>query len=492
MDDREIDEILKELKERKQSEAQILESADSDKQEIFSISSIDDIDEITDEPSQEVSDNLKIEEEASPDDNIQNEEAPQDEEPIEQSEDSSDEQKKDFYFADYEQDEYVEQEPKKNAKGRAALIAVAVCAVIAIALGIYFGLFYDKSKEPEEQTTAPVVVATQPVTVDTSPKNPLTGESGFNENAVDKRPVAVVVENEYSTASVKPQWGIKQADIVLEGESEFSTRMLFFYADYSSIPKQVGPTRSARPPFIYFSQLFNAIFIHAGLSHSGGGYVGADDVFANKNIDHINLLSLSEGGKYFGRDYSRTSTVEHTGFLNGENVEALLSEKKIDTTLNTAKFTALSFNEKARELSDNAALKVGFKWSSNCPKNAVFTYNKESHKYTTADFDSKFGTSGAEWENLILLLDKTQYVVKENYKGSGKSETYCNYELSGGTGLICSEGTSVEISWGVADSKLWMKDLNGNEISLNPGKTYIGYGSSNHSGAYSVITDAQN
>ena len=491
MDDREIDKILKELKERKQSDIKVEETVEDGKQEIFSISTIDDTDEKTDEPLQEVSDNLKIEEEASPDDNIQNEEAPQDEEPIEQSEDSSDEQKKDFYFADYEQDEYVEQEPKKNAKGRAALIAVAVCAVIAIALGIYFGLFYDKSKEPEEQTTAPVVVATQPVTVDTSPKNPLTGESGFNENAVDKRPVAVVVENEYSTASVKPQWGIKQADIVLEGESEFSTRMLFFYADYSSIPKQVGPTRSARPPFIYFSQLFNAIFIHAGLSHSGGGYVGADDVFASKNIDHINLLSLSEGGKYFGRDYSRTSTVEHTGFLNGENVEALLNEKKINTTLNTAKFTSLSFNEKARELSDNAALKVGFKWSSNCPKNAVFTYNKESHKYTTADFDSKFGTSGAEWENLILLLDKTQYVVKENYKGSGKSETYCNYELSGGTGLICSEGTSVEISWGVADSKLWMKDLNGNEISLNPGKTYIGYGSSNHSGAYSIITDAQ-
>ena len=137
MDDREIDKILKELKERKQSEDQILESADSDKQEIFSISSIDDIDETTDEPSQEVSDNLKIEEEASPDDNIQKEEAPQDDEPIEQSEDSSDEQKKDFYFADYEQDEYVEQEPKKNAKGRAVLIAVSVCAVIAIALGIY-------------------------------------------------------------------------------------------------------------------------------------------------------------------------------------------------------------------------------------------------------------------------------------------------------------------------------------------------------------------
>ena len=117
MDDREIDKILKELKERKQSDIKVEETVEDGKQEIFSISTIDDTDEKTDEPSQEVSDALKIEEEASPDDNIQNEEAPQDDEPIEQSEDSSNEQKKDFYFADYEQDEYVEQEPKKNAKG---------------------------------------------------------------------------------------------------------------------------------------------------------------------------------------------------------------------------------------------------------------------------------------------------------------------------------------------------------------------------------------
>ena len=73
MDDREIDKILKELKERKQSDIKVEETVEDGKQEIFSISTIDDTDEKTDEPSQEVSDNLKIEEEASPDDNIQNE-----------------------------------------------------------------------------------------------------------------------------------------------------------------------------------------------------------------------------------------------------------------------------------------------------------------------------------------------------------------------------------------------------------------------------------
>ena len=31
-----------------------------------------------------------------------------------------------------------------------------------------------------------------------------------------------------------------------------------------------------------------------------------------------------------------------------------------------------------------------------------------------------------------------------------------------------------------------MKDAQGNEVTLNPGKSYIGYGSSNHGGYYEV------
>ena len=331
------------------------------------------------------------------------------------------------------------------------------------------------------------VSATQPVkTEEKKVLNPLTGEEGYNEDSLNQRPVAVVVENEYSTAAVKPQWGIAQADIVLEGESEFSTRMLMFWADYNQVPEQVGPTRSARPPFIRFSQLFDAVFIHAGLSHTAGGYIGADTVFENENVDHINLLSLSENTGYFARDYSRTKVVEHTGYLNGKNVAKLLEEKKIDTTLDEDKFTSFSFNDTAKKLSVTNAVNVSFKWSKNCPKTAVYTYDTSKRKYTTTDFDSKFGKSGVEFENLILLLDTTRYVVKENYKGSGNSETYCNYELSGGKGLVCSEGTAVEITWGVSDGKLWMKDSSGNEVKLNPGKSYIGYGSSNNGGFYSL------
>ena len=402
-----------------------------------------------------------------------------------EAESSQQDDKDNIYFSEMAE-QVDDKKPKKKGK-TIAIVLVVLALVVAIAVGVYF-YFFNGNKQ-DEATTVTKAQATEAVseTSPLGPQNPLTGEAGYDESALTQRPVAVVVENEYSTSSVRPQWGLADADIVLEGESEFSTRMLLFWADYNKVPEQVGPARSARPPFIHFSQLFDAVFIHAGLSHSKDNYVGADEVFKNENVDHINLLSFSESSSYFHRDKSRTSTIEHTGCLMGAHTAEMLQKSKINLKLNESKFTKLQFNDEAKALSSNTANEVSFKWSKGyCPKLGKYTYDAEKHKYTTTDFDSKYGTSGVEWENLIFLLDETEYIVKHNYKHAGNSETYCNYNLSGGKGIVCSEGTCVEITWGVKDGKLWMKDAQGNEVKLNPGKSYIGYGSSNHGGYYEV------
>lgn len=392
------------------------------------------------------------------------------------------------------------EEPKgddgdKKKKGIIIGIIVAVLVVIIAVVAIVLA---GGNKEDDGTSTTETVVTglfedeTAPTKVENSKLiNPLTGETDYNTAAIGKRPVAVVVENEYSTASVRPQWGLDEADIVLEGESEYSTRMLLFWADYTNMPKQIGPARSARPPFIRFSQLFDSVFIHAGLSHTKGNYTGADSVFKNENVDHINLLRESTSGTYFGRDTSRTTTLEHTGYLNGTNVPKLLEAKKINTSFEPSNYTQLAFNDKDEDLGDTKATNIDFNWTSakaggRCPKTGHFAYNEDNATYSTTDFDSSYGKSSAEWKNLVFLLDTTEYVVKENYKGSGSSETYCDYKLSGGTGKVASNGTIVDITWGVNGKKLWMKDSNGNEIKLNPGKTYIGYGSSNHGGSVIV------
>ena len=402
-----------------------------------------------------------------------------------ETESSQQDDKDNIYFSEMAE-QVDDKKPKKKGK-TIAIVLVVLALVVAIAVGVYF-YFFNGNKQ-DEATTVTKAQATEAVSENSplGPQNPLTGEAGYDESALTQRPVAVVVENEYSTSSVRPQWGLADADIVLEGESEFSTRMLLFWADYNKVPEQVGPARSARPPFIHFSQLFNAVFIHAGLSHSKDNYVGADEVFKNENVDHINLLSFSESSSYFHRDKSRTSTIEHTGCLMGAHTAEMLQKSKINLKLNESKFTKLQFNDEAKALSSNTANEVSFKWSKGyCPKLGKYTYDAEKHKYTTTDFDSKYGTSGVEWENLIFLLDETEYIVNHNYKHAGNSETYCNYNLSGGKGIVCSEGTCVEITWGVKDGKLWMKNAQGNEVKLNPGKSYIGYGSSNHGGYYEV------
>ena len=375
-------------------------------------------------------------------------------------------------------------EPPKKKTG--LIIAIIAVLLVAIGAGVYFGFFYNK-EEPETPTTTTIETTTETTTEApvAGTLNPLTGEAGYNEAALGKRPVAVVVENEYSSSPVRPQWGLNEADIVLEGESEYSTRLLLFWADYTNMPAQIGPARSARPPFIRFSQLFDSIFIHAGLSKTKGNYVGADTVFETDNVDHINLLKYSENGTYFGRDKSRTSTIEHTGFLNGKNTAELISKANINTSLNSAKFSQFEFNETAQPLSEQQATSVNYVWSNRCPKKANFTYDASTAKYTTTDFDSQFGKANLEFENLIFLMDTTEYIVKENYK-NGKSETYCNYKLAGGSGAVLSNGTAVNIKWGVTNGKLWMTDESGNPIKLNPGKSYIGYGSSNNGGSITI------
>ncbi|MBR0412986.1 MAG: DUF3048 domain-containing protein [Eubacterium sp.] len=375
---------------------------------------------------------------------------------------------------------YYENEPAAPKRNKALVIILSILLLVGIIACAYLGIMAFKGGTEFEKGEQEVTVAETTV-------NPLTGIKDLSGYAAGKRPVAVVAENEYGIDAVRPQWGINNADIVFEGETEYSTRLLLFFADHTKIPAQVGPARSARPPFIRFSELFNSIFIHAGLSHSKGDYVGADTVFKNDKVDHVNILDFDPDGKYMGRDPSRTKIVEHTCYFNGKNIEALLKERKINDKIDESKFTKLQFNENPQPLSEKSGKTVKFRWSSeNCKETVTFTYDAQAGNYTTKDYDSRFGEANVQFQNVILLLDKTEYIEKKDYQGSGNSETYCNYALAGGKGKILSQGTVIDITWGVENGKLVFKNSKGEQVKLNPGKSYIGYGSSNNGGKITV------
>ncbi len=118
-------------------------------------------------------------------------------------------------------------------------------------------------------------------------------------------------------------------DIIVEAEVEGGiTRMLCLYADMTDLPEQVGPTRSARPSFVQFSQFFDCLYVHFGQSHSKGDYEGADDYIKNNNVDNIDGMSTSS---CFKRTKDKVSP--HNAVLLGNELVAAIEKKATEQIL---------------------------------------------------------------------------------------------------------------------------------------------------------------
>ena len=389
--------------------------------------------------------------------------------------------------------------------------------VIVLALACGAGAFLmtacsDTSTTSQEEVAPP---EPEPIT------NPLTGataEQGYDESIIDEqRIVAFVVEN---SPDARPQWGMDDEqyppDIVLEGEVEGGiTRTLWFYADFNKLPEQIGPMRSARPPFIRFSECFDAIFIHWGQSHSKGDYVGASTVFKDDVVDHINQMSFSNECGLYDRDHSRGVSAEHTGIVYGDKVKAAIDEYGCRKHPETP--TELLFNETAEPMSDILANEINLDFSDRTNwETKHWTYNEEDQMYHTDAFKNDF-----KRDNLLVLFDDTEYITKANYEGPGStgSVTYCDYALGGGEGKLFSLGTVKNIEWQIdSDKKLYLIDADATKAArdaaeakaaeeglteeeikaagdaaevvyagLNPGRTWIGWASQNNGGELEII-----
>lgn len=344
--------------------------------------------------------------------------------------------------------------------------------------------------------------------------NPLTGqteEEGFDKDALNRRVTAFVVEN---TSEARPQWGMDDPnyspDIVLQGEVEAGiTRTLWMYADYNKLPEIIGPMRSARPPYIRFSELFDSVFIHWGQSSSKGNYVGANTVFKKDKVDHINQMSFDESIGLFDRDHTRSVSMEHTGILYGSKVPEALDAAGFRKE--PEEYTHLRFDPLAWLVSIRPADTVRVNYSDRASWEKTFwKYNAEDGKYHTANFNNDFAR-----DNLLILYDDTEYVEKFDYKGSGASVIYCDYALGGGKGYLCSQGTFKDIEWRVEDGKLVLIDVAATKKAqaeaaeaeeseeaeeaeaeseepkevkaiLYPGKTWIGWISANNGGSVDI------
>ena len=313
-------------------------------------------------------------------------------------------------------------------------------------------------------------------TVITGPRNPLTGLA-ISDSAAESRPVAIMVEN---SAPARPQWGMDDEkyspDIILEAEIEYGiTRTMWMFADFNSLPEIMGPVRSARPPFVMFSQLFDCIYVHWGQSESLGDYIGADAVIAKNGINNINQLTYRGKTNLFARSNERKVALEHTGIVYGDKLPQAIEDYGYRTKVNTSKLSKIEFNDTAKTMSDKTCNKIEVLISKRS-WNKTWTYDSNDKQYHTKDFNNNL-----KRDNILVLMDETEYITKP-----GASFSYCNYSFTAGEGKLASLGTVTDIKWSFEKGKFVIQDKQGNPIKFNPGKTWIGWASSNNGGEIKI------
>lgn len=329
---------------------------------------------------------------------------------------------------------------------------------LIIALIIVVSSFTACGKDTEEDTTTTAPETTEATTLAPAPAkvNPLTGDPNYPEELIGNRSVLVSVENH---PQARPQWGIASADIVWEMLAEGGiTRMMCMFADVSRLPDKIGPIRSARHYFVELAEGYDSILVHFG-----GSTYGYDSL-SQQGTDHID--GMSDSG--FSRDRSRNVDSEHTAYTTKDEVTKNIDKKDFRTTVEEGKETPFKFNETAVALSGGTCTNVSVPFSSSYTYK--YTYDAENKVYLSSLNGKSFKDDNGTQQNFTNIIIVYSTVTPLN-DGKGR----VTYDLSEGKGVYISNGTYENITWEKGDYTDIMKfyGADGNELSLNPGRSYI-------------------
>ena len=352
-----------------------------------------------------------------------------------------------------------------NIKMKKKLIAV-LCASMALSLAAC-GSKTAPTETTETETEMKIETETQALT-ETETKETedpalgkdemysyLTGEVVSKDVGL-KRPYAIMLNN---IQDALPQSGILYAEVVYEAQVEAGiTRLMGVFQDVDDVEK-IGSIRSARHYYIDFANDNEAVYVHFGQSRF------AQDRFDNEGITTISgLSSYTYDVFYRSDDREAPHNVYTTGDMlaTGLDIVGLSRDYPEDYT------PRLKFNRKDTPLKDGIDASV-----VNIPFDSQpwFEYDEETGLYKRFQYGEPHIDRETE-EQLAYKNVIVQYV----YETSISNEDHQDLTLNGtGQGYYITDGKAIEITWKRADNDDRTKyyDADGNEIRLNPGKTFF-------------------
>lgn len=324
------------------------------------------------------------------------------------------------------------------------------------------GLFGCGKKEETTEATTEATTTQEATTEDTSHAgmtyNELTGE--WSADYVSRRPIAVMINN---LKEALPSSSTKQADVIYECMVEGGiTRLMAIYSNYENLEK-VGSIRSARHYYINIANEYNAIYVHYGQSKP------AKERLDKHAIDNINGLTYDAG---FYRDDSRVAP--HNAYTSGERIVKGIQDFGYSTEYSDSHEKVLSFNENETELANGQAASTIHVNFSNYSK-PYFIYNEETKLYDRYEYDAPQVDNLADENDNVLTFKNVIIQISQYECINPENDLQELTQVGEGKGYYCTDGKEIPITWkkeskdGV--TKYYTED--GQELLLNPGKTWI-------------------
>lgn len=299
------------------------------------------------------------------------------------------------------------------------------------------------------------------------------------EEVANTRPIAVMMPTD---SVAQPQYNIGNAGILYEALEEGGiSRQMAIIEGWQDMEK-IGNIRSIRSYYVWMGMEWDALLVHFG------GPYHAQTAITSTGVDYITGTTVGQentGNQHVAPadTFFRTKdkSAPHNAYTSAEGINKAIEtfnyEKEHRSQYwdpNHFKFTNASHPNTLEDYSDAKSAKVVdlknvFPYTS-----SRLEYNEEEGVYYKWLLKSKQIDAASEnqeqlsFANVIIQKTSMQVLDAKGYKDFTMVD-------SGKSGYYCTKGKVIPITWtktsNTAPTKYY--DMDGNEIVLNTGKTYI-------------------
>lgn len=281
--------------------------------------------------------------------------------------------------------------------------------------------------------------------------SPLSGIYA-KEELVNRRVVGIMFDNH---PRARWQAGLKDAEIVYEFQVEAPyTRYLGLYL--INEPKSIGPIRSSRPYFVTKIYEYDAVYVRVG-----GSEQAKSDII---NLKIADIDGLSSTNKVFWRNNNKK--IPHNLYTSMEVIRETGEERKYNMTGNYESFL---FEEDDRDIVGSRAEKIEIDYKGGNTTNYYFNLDEKLY------YRQKDGQDHLDESDNSQITAKN-IIIQEVETRTIDNEGRLDITLVGkGIGKYITNGVATDITWVKSDrkAKTYYLDIEGAEITLNPGVTWI-------------------